>query len=195
MVVEALIRRLSRWNEGRTDELLYEGEIIQDCYEAPQNATNISKLSQKFKVLMSKGNVNRALKLLRNSMSNGILLLPNKALDLLKQKHPEFKESSQETLLQGPFRPIHPAAYFYSHLNMEDITDADYEHTKRVCKVFEIKNLGEHDDLYVQSNTLLLGMDLRNFEICVLKYMSLKYLCCKISLSFWISMANSFRKD
>ena len=29
---------------------------------------------------------------------------------------------------------------FYSHLNMQDITDADYAHTKRVCKGFEIKN-------------------------------------------------------
>ena len=28
---------------------------------------------------------------------------------------------------------------FYSHLNMEDITDADYVHEKRVCKDFEIK--------------------------------------------------------
>ena len=30
-----------------------------------------------------------------------------------------------------------------SHLNMECITDADYAHAKRVCKDFEIKNLGE----------------------------------------------------
>ena len=30
---------------------------------------------------------------------------------------------------------------FYSHLNVEDITDADYEHVKRVSKDFEIKNL------------------------------------------------------
>ena len=29
---------------------------------------------------------------------------------------------------------------FYTHLNMEDITDADYAHTKIVCKEFEIKN-------------------------------------------------------
>ena len=29
---------------------------------------------------------------------------------------------------------------FYSHLNMEDITDADYAHAKRICKDFEIKN-------------------------------------------------------
>ena len=31
---------------------------------------------------------------------------------------------------------------FYRHLSMEDITDADYAHGKRVCKDFEIKNLG-----------------------------------------------------
>ena len=31
---------------------------------------------------------------------------------------------------------------FYSHLYMVDITDADYVHAKRVCKDFEIKNLG-----------------------------------------------------
>ena len=30
---------------------------------------------------------------------------------------------------------------FYNHLNMEDITDADYAHAKRVCKDFEIKIL------------------------------------------------------
>ena len=28
---------------------------------------------------------------------------------------------------------------FYIHLNMEDITDADYTHTKRVWKGFELK--------------------------------------------------------
>ena len=35
---------------------------------------------------------------------------------------------------------------FYSHLNMEDITDADYADAKRVCKDFEIKKLGEYHD-------------------------------------------------
>ena len=28
---------------------------------------------------------------------------------------------------------------FYSHLNMEDINDADYTHAERVCKNFKIK--------------------------------------------------------
>ena len=44
-----------------------------------------------------------------------------------------------------------------SHINMKDITDADYAHAKRVCKNFEIKNLGGYHDLYLQSNTLLLA--------------------------------------
>ena len=57
-------------------------------------------------------------------------------------------EKFNETLL--PEKEV-----FYSHLNMEDITDADYSHAKRVCKDFEIKNLGEYHDLYVQGNTLL----------------------------------------
>ena len=37
-------------------------------------------------------------------------------------------------------------------LNIEGITDADYTHENRVFKDFEIKNLGENHDLYVQSN-------------------------------------------
>ena len=57
---------------------------------------------------------------------------------------------------------------FYSHLNMEDITDADYVHAKKVCKDFEIKNLGEYD-LYVQSDTLLLADVLENFRNMCLK--------------------------
>ena len=46
---------------------------------------------------------------------------------------------------------------------MEDITDADYALAKRVCKDFEIKNLGEYHNLYVQSNTLLSADVFENF--------------------------------
>ena len=58
---------------------------------------------------------------------------------------------------------------FYSHLNMEDITDADYAPGKRVCKDFEIKNLGEYHDLYIQSNTLFLADVVENFRNMCLK--------------------------
>ena len=40
---------------------------------------------------------------------------------------------------------------------MEDFTEADYAHTKRVCKDFEIKKLREYRDLYDQSDALLLA--------------------------------------
>ena len=53
---------------------------------------------------------------------------------------------------------------FYSHLNMEDITDADYAREKKVCKYFEIKNLREYQDLYVQSDILLLTDVFENFR-------------------------------
>ena len=81
---------------------------------------------------------------------------------------------------------------FYSHLNMEDITDADYAHGKRVCKDFEIKNLGEYHDLYVQSDKLLSADVFENFKIRVLKYMS---LILKLSFRSWISMASRSKKD
>ena len=47
---------------------------------------------------------------------------------------------------------------------MENITDADYTHAKRVCKDFEIKHLGEYHDLYVQSDTFLLLDVFENFR-------------------------------
>ena len=54
---------------------------------------------------------------------------------------------------------------------MEDITDADHVHAKRVCKDFEIKNLGEYHDLYVQSDTLLLADVYENFRnMCLTIY-------------------------
>ena len=40
---------------------------------------------------------------------------------------------------------------------MEDFTEADYAHTKRVCKDLEIKKLREYRDFYVQSDALLLA--------------------------------------
>ena len=52
---------------------------------------------------------------------------------------------------------------------MEDIIDADYEQSKRVCKDFEIKNLGEYHHLYVQSDTSLLADAFENFRNMCLK--------------------------
>ena len=64
----------------------------------------------------------------------------NSRIILLLQKHVypyEYMddwEKFDETLLREK-------GDIYSHLYMEDISDADYAHAKRVCKDFEIKNL------------------------------------------------------
>ena len=58
---------------------------------------------------------------------------------------------------------------FYSNLNMEDITKADYMHAKRVCKDFEIKNLGEYHDLYLKGDILLLADVFKNLRKMCLK--------------------------
>ena len=71
-------------------------------------------------------------------------------------------EKSNETLLPEKEE-------FYRHLSMEDITDADYAHAKRVCKDFELKHLGEYHDFYVQSNALLLANVSENFRNMCLK--------------------------
>ena len=42
-----------------------------------------------------------------------------------------------------------PKEAFYNNLNLEGISNEDYEHSQIVWEVFEIKNLGEYHDLYV----------------------------------------------
>ena len=53
---------------------------------------------------------------------------------------------------------------FYRNLDLEHIVDLDYAHAQKVWDVFEIKNLGEYQDLYVQSDTLLLEDVFKNFR-------------------------------
>ena len=60
--------------------------------------------------------------------------------------------------------PLPDKEAFYSELNLEDITDKDYEHAQKAWEVFGIKNLGEYHNLYVQSDTLLLADVLENFR-------------------------------
>ena len=58
---------------------------------------------------------------------------------------------------------------FYSHLNMEDIADADFKHTEKIVKILKIKNLGGYHSLYSQSDTLLLPDVFNNFQNMCLK--------------------------
>ena len=50
---------------------------------------------------------------------------------------------------------IPPKEDFYSELNGERVSDADYARVQKVWEVFEIKNVGEYHNLYAQCDTLL----------------------------------------
>ena len=94
------------------------------CNKGHSNKTD-EELKKRFKITFKFSN---------NDISKSILLLR-------KRVHPyEFMddwEKFNETTLPEK-------EDFYSNLNMEDITGAGYMHGKRVCKDFEIKNLGEY---------------------------------------------------
>lgn len=57
-----------------------------------------------------------------------------------------------------------PKEKLYSNLNMEDITNNDYDHASDIYKTCNIDNLSEYYDLYVQSDgrSLLLLDDVFN---------------------------------
>ena len=57
---------------------------------------------------------------------------------------------------------------FYSELNLEDIINKDYKHAQKVWDTFNIQDLGEYHDLYVQSETLQLADVFEKFrEKCI----------------------------
>ena len=66
--LQALDRRITKlWDEGNIEGLLYEGMTIQQRLRSYEEGMTIAKISLKFKNLMSKGNVNGALKLLTDN--------------------------------------------------------------------------------------------------------------------------------
>ena len=99
-------------------------------------------------------------------------------------------------LIKGvyPYEYILPAwDEFYSSLNIDNITDVDYRHGKRVFKKLSNRNLGDYHDLHVQSDTLLLADVFENFRNMCIKVYELDpayfFICT------WISMASLFKEN
>ena len=124
--------------------------ICKGCKEEWKR--QINELIEKFpgKYQFCHGNLNKFVLLLRKGV------YPCEYID-------RWEKFDKNTL------PLKEASY--SNLNLEDISDEDYVHAQKVWDVFEINNLGEYHDLYVQSDTLLLADVYENFRnMCLEKY-------------------------
>ena len=97
--------------KGEIKSLLSEAETIQQRFTSNNDPKNIANVSKKFAKLMGNGNINAALKLSTNNMTNGILPLDEKRLNSLKQKHPQSKQACEESLINGEPPAIHPIIF------------------------------------------------------------------------------------
>ena len=70
---------------------------------------------------------------------------------------------------------------------MENISDSGYNHAKRICNDFEIKNFGEYHD---KSDTLLADV-FENFKKLFEKFLS----SGKILFSSWITLGAALKKN
>ena len=110
-------------------ESVKDNLIIYKCLSCNKNYPNKTdqELKKRFKntFKFSDNNINKFILLLRKGV------YPHEYMD--------DREKFNETTLSEKEE-------FYNCLNMEDITDADYLHAKRIFKDFEIKDLGEYSD-------------------------------------------------
>jgi hypothetical protein len=57
-----------------------------------------------------------------------------------------------------------PKSKFFSKLNNEDISDADYKRALNVWNVFDMKTMKDYHDLYLKTDVLLLADVMENFR-------------------------------
>ena len=94
----------------------------------------------------------------------------NDKLSLVKRKG-VYPYEYMDSLERFKENKLPPKEAFYSRLMGEGISDEDYEHAKKVWKVFGMKTLQDYHDLYNVTDVLLLADVFENFRnICMENY-------------------------
>ena len=118
----------------------------KECNET--SAKSVNDLIEKFP---------RTYKFCNGNLNKFVLLLRK---DVYLYEYMDSWERFNETSLPDKY-------YFYSELNLEDISDKDYLHSQKVFEEF-CTDMGEYHDLYVQTDTLLLAGVFEKFrETCI----------------------------
>ena len=92
-----------------------------------------------------------------NQQSNKFILLLRKGVHVYSYEFKDDWEKFNE-------KSLPEKEEIYSNLNTENITDSDYNHSKRICKDIEIRNFGKYHDFYLKIDILLLADVLENFR-------------------------------
>ena len=91
-------------------------------------------------------------------------------LSLVKRKG-VYPYEYMDSLERFKENKLPPKEAFYSRLAGEGISDEDYEHAKKVWKVFGMKTLQDYHDLYNVTDVLLLADVFENFRnVCMENY-------------------------
>jgi hypothetical protein len=116
-------------------------------------------------------------RLVSNLSKNGAVMFP------ILQKHTEADKVSlllrkgvypydyMDSVEKFDKETLPPQECFYSVLNDEHISNADYDHATRIFETFSCQNMGDYHDLYVKSDVLLLANVFENFRnVCLKAY-------------------------
>ena len=128
---------------------LKDNRLNYKCKECNEtSAKSVNDLIEKFP---------RTYKFCNGNLNKFVLLLRK---DVYLYEYMDSWERFNETSLPDKY-------YFYSELNLEDISDKDYLHSQKVFEEF-CTDMGEYHDLYVQTDTLLLAGVFEKFrETCI----------------------------
>lgn len=63
------------------------------------------------------------------------------------------------------YKQLPPKSAFFDQLSQKGISDEDYFHAQQVWKKFRLQNFGEYQDLYLESDVLLLSDVLERFRL------------------------------